>query len=1129
MFARVVRAAAFAHLALIVAALLGLAGCSGSGGSDGPGLSQVEISPASPSIAAGTAQQFAVTAIFSDQSKQDVSAKATWSSSDSSIATVSASGLAQSLKAGSTTIKAEYGGLSISVTLTVTAAVPTGVAVTPGSASIAKGTAQQFVATASFSDGTTQDVSASANWGSSDAAVAAVDSRGLASGAGKGSVTISASYQNLSGQAALTVTEATVTSIAVTPPTASIPKGTTQAFIAIATFTDGTTQNVSSSAAWSSDADGVATIDANGLAHSVGEGTANIVAGFSGHSGMAVLTVTAAALTGIQLTPADASIAKGRTQQFTATGVYTDNATADITAAVTWSSDNAAIASISNAAGSNGLASTSKDSGTGQANITATDPVSGKSGTAMLTVTSAVVDQIAITPANPSVPVNTNQELRATAIYSDSTTQDVTIGATWASADASIADVGNASGTKGLVSAHKLGTVQISATDPVSSKVGQTQVTVSAAALQSIDVEPKDQTLARGFSLQYSAIGLYSDNSKRDITGSTSWSSSNTDAATVDGKGLATAPSTASGVSFVAATLGGVSGEAKLTASSAKLSRIQVGTTTPQVNKGRDAQFKAIAIFDDNSSQDVTEQADWKSSDTSVATVSSSAGSRGLATPVGPGIVDITATVINSTNASPGKSGSASLQVDPAALTGLAITPLSATAPAGQPQQFVATGTYSDGSTGDLTGSVAWTSSDGSIATVATSGADAGTAIGHAKGTVSITAASGSLTATASFVVTDAALKEIDVTPTTASVPKGVSQSYTAPGTYTDNSSKDLTASVVWSSSDTSVATISNAAGSQGMASSVAVGVSSISAAMGSIFSAPATLQVTEAVLSSIAITPNDGTVPFGGTLQLAAIGTYSDGTTADLTNGQAPVTWGSSDEAAVTVSNAGDSRGLARGLTQNRSVTITASATDGSKIVGTTGLTVGAAPVSSVSVVADTVSTVPARYDVKYRAVAHLSDGSEVDVSDSADWSTLDPSIATVSKGWITGIGPGTTSVFATYDGKQSTNATVKVSAATLQSINVAPLDVTVCPSAVQQFTATGRFSDGSSFDITHHGQTAWSSSVNAAATIDAEGLATAGSGALAVSTTIRASDARSGGGVVGSTRLRRSSSGCS
>jgi hypothetical protein len=132
---------------------------------------------------------------------------------------------------------------------------------------------------------------------------------------------------------------------------------------------------------------------------------------------------TTPTLSSITVTPANASIAAGSTVQFTATGYYSDNSTQDLTTLATWSSSNTAVATISNTAGSQGLAS---GVAAGAATITATSgTVSGNTG---LTVTSGttpitgfltfgfnnqrlgqVVNETTLTPAN--VNVNTFAKL----------------------------------------------------------------------------------------------------------------------------------------------------------------------------------------------------------------------------------------------------------------------------------------------------------------------------------------------------------------------------------------------------------------------------------------------------------------------------------------------------------------------------------------------------------------------------------------------------------------------------------------------------------------------------------------------------------------------------------------------
>ncbi|GIW73235.1 MAG: hypothetical protein KatS3mg102_2777 [Planctomycetota bacterium] len=85
-----------------------------------PALSSIEVSPVSAEIAKGQTQQFTATGIYSDGSTADLTGQATWSSSDESVATVDASGLATGVAAGTAAITAAVQGLADSASLTVT-------------------------------------------------------------------------------------------------------------------------------------------------------------------------------------------------------------------------------------------------------------------------------------------------------------------------------------------------------------------------------------------------------------------------------------------------------------------------------------------------------------------------------------------------------------------------------------------------------------------------------------------------------------------------------------------------------------------------------------------------------------------------------------------------------------------------------------------------------------------------------------------------------------------------------------------------------------------------------------------------------------------------------------------------
>jgi hypothetical protein len=195
----------------------------------------------------------------------------------------------------------------------------------------------------------------------------------------------------------------------------------------------------------------------------------------------------AAMLLEIAVTPANPIIVKGKTEQFIATGYYSDQTTQDLTNQVTWASIDKSVATVSDSAGSQGLAF---GVGVGKSTISATIPdgVTGRTvtGSTNLSVTAAVLQSITVTPASPGIFLGKPEQFRATGTYSDASTKDLTNQVTWASADTSVATISNAAGSQGLASGAGLGKSTISATlpggEPGQIVTGSTVLTVQASA-----------------------------------------------------------------------------------------------------------------------------------------------------------------------------------------------------------------------------------------------------------------------------------------------------------------------------------------------------------------------------------------------------------------------------------------------------------------------------------------------------------------------------------------------------------------------------------------------------------------------------------------------------------------------
>ncbi len=344
-----------------------LAGAAGSGGAIGGAagtsgsastatLVSVELTPVIASAAVGTQVAIRATGLYSDQSRQDVTASATWTSSSPMFATVTA-GVVTAVAPGTATISASVGTKTGSATITIPSATVKSLTVTPATGTVGIQGTVAFQAVVTLSDATTQDVtSATAVWTSSNTKVATVASGGLATGLSAGTTTISAAIAGVNGSATLTVTAATLVSIAVTPTNPTLGVGVSQLFTATGSFSDGSVSDISSEATWASSATSVATIDTTShLGASLAAGTTKISATIGMISGSTTLTVTTASLTSIAVTPATSKIAVKGTTGLTATGTYSDNTTVDLTQSVTWSSSDATIATVSNASGTLGV------------------------------------------------------------------------------------------------------------------------------------------------------------------------------------------------------------------------------------------------------------------------------------------------------------------------------------------------------------------------------------------------------------------------------------------------------------------------------------------------------------------------------------------------------------------------------------------------------------------------------------------------------------------------------------------------------------------------------------------------------------------------------------------------------
>ena len=396
-----------------------------------------------------------------------------------------------------------------------------------------------------------------------------------------------------------------------------------------------------------------------------------------------------------------------------------------------------------------------------------------------------------------------------------------------------------------------------------------------------------------GSTLQLTAQGKYSDGSTADLTSQVTWELSDFSMASVSSGGLLTAKKT--GALTAVATKGTVSGVLYLSVGKAGVMSISVSGGS-SLSAGITEQLLAQGAFTDNSTQTITTQVTWQSSDSTIAAVSRA----GVLTALKPGSVVITGSIGT-------VSGTLSVVVNAASVASISVSgsPLVA----GSTEQLSAVGTYSDNTIQYVTSQVVWQSSDITIATVSPTGM----LTAFKAGTVTVTASLGTVSGGAPIVVSSATLSALTITPTSFSIDTGQSQQLLVQGVYSDGSSHNVTSQVIWGTSNSGVASVSGA----GLVTGASAGSATITASLGAV-SRTASATVSALTLQSIFVTPGSASVATGQTQAFAANGLFSDGSTSDITNS---VTWSSGATNFASI----DQTGLATGVGAG-SATITAS-----------------------------------------------------------------------------------------------------------------------------------------------------------------------------------------------------------
>lgn len=315
----------------------------------------------------------------------DLSGAVQWSLGGDPVASLLQDGTLTVFASGSVALTATEpeSGLQATALYVVPAAVVVGLQITADSVSVALGLPLQLDVLGLLSDGSTVDLTSVVNLSVDDGLLANIGANGELLGLGLGTVTVLAvdPQTGLRAQTQIQVTNAVLQSIEVLAGQVPLPLGLSQNLQAVGHLSDGSTADLTSHVQWVSSDVGVAGISSGGLLSALGIGSAFVTATdpVSGIKGVLPVTTLAAVLEWLEVTPGDASVLLGLLTSFAATGHYSDGSSVDLTRSVNWRSDYPLVAAVSSAGSALGLV-------LGNTTIRAREPVSGKSGSAALSV-----------------------------------------------------------------------------------------------------------------------------------------------------------------------------------------------------------------------------------------------------------------------------------------------------------------------------------------------------------------------------------------------------------------------------------------------------------------------------------------------------------------------------------------------------------------------------------------------------------------------------------------------------------------------------------------------------------------------------------------------------------------------
>lgn len=297
----------------------------------------------------GQTLQLKAIAHLSDGSQVDVTATANWKSHDTSIITISASGLVTAQAPGACNVEATSDGVKGQAKVEVLGSLLR-VDITGVLTFSKQGDSSQLKAVAHYTGGSSKDVTHEATWSSSNQAVVAVNNTGTATAEGDGDCDITAVLGAVTGKVAAKVRIQRVISLRILGNLSLALLGQSSHLKAIATLSDGVEIDVTAQTVWSTSQQLVAKISVNGVLEAIGPGDCDVTALHAGVSARATVQVLLPSIKVIKLKLVGASLLKiGETLQLKAIAELSDGSEVDVTDKASWTTSNLLIAIVGKA------------------------------------------------------------------------------------------------------------------------------------------------------------------------------------------------------------------------------------------------------------------------------------------------------------------------------------------------------------------------------------------------------------------------------------------------------------------------------------------------------------------------------------------------------------------------------------------------------------------------------------------------------------------------------------------------------------------------------------------------------------------------------------------------------------